>query len=459
MAATSHSPSGNTFNLAPLQGKWADIIAAVQSRGTLAKLSHHDLQMLSWQLQAGIKYEELSNRSRTLIDQLVPEYRPRLNQSYLEKIQSTWAQYASKIPGVPSLDSMIDQLGDAGRAIRQIELERNTLLGYQNDYDYVARIFAPSGSSGHANASSTPWSVVADGVYARLLNEGTYQGPGTLEIRVLTNTASQLRLVVATTMLKGLGGSVVAQAGGVPGGMVGVPNGAVQPLGVAPDPPTPGPSPSPTSTPHCDTAATGGGVDGVPGGKTTHPFTHENHPGTDVFAPRDTPVYADVQPEVPVDELNKSPLFHAEGNLGLPETGNLKLLDGTVNVQPWAGSGAWDWGGIVRLTLRYQGGSGAIYPINVEYLHLITKDRHPRNDANQWIDDKGKPIGPDDYKGCMGFGDEIKNGAKLSADDLAKHPLIGYEGATQTSHTHIQAWTNVNGKASYFDPQLLLSSS
>jgi hypothetical protein len=461
MQAHAHSPSSNVFRLAPLQGKWADIIAAVQTRGTLAGLPHSDLQMLSWQLQAGLKYEELSPRSRALVDRLIPEFRSRIAQSYLEKIQSTWNRFASRIPGVPSLDSMLDQLGDAGRAIREIEWERNTLISYQSDYQYVARLFVPTGGGAQSreDPSKSPWSILGAGVYARLLNPGDYRGPGALEIRVSAGTASNVRLVIAATTLRGLGGTLVSQTGGVPGGMVGVPGAAVQPMGVAPEAPTPGPSPSPTSSPSCNTPPFGSGVDGVPNGKTTHPFHPENHPGTDVFAPRDTPVYADVQPELPVDDLNNSPLFHANGNLSLPETGNLKLLDATVTLQPWAGQGAWDWGGIVRLTLRYQGGSGAIYPINLEYLHLITKNRHPRNDANEWIDNKGKTIGPDDYKGCLGFGDEMQNGAKLTADQLGQHPLIGYEGATQTPHTHIQAWYGANGHNNYFDPQPLLLSN
>src|SRR5579872_2243868 len=161
LAAHLHSPLQNTFSLAALQGKWADIISAVQTRGTLRGIAHNDLQMLSWQLQGGLKYQELSPRSRSLVDTLIPEYRSRLNESFLEEIQHTWNDYAGKIPGVPSLDSMLGQMGDVGKAILQLEEDRNLLIGYQNDYQYVARLFAPTGSSGHGGAASTPWSIVS----------------------------------------------------------------------------------------------------------------------------------------------------------------------------------------------------------------------------------------------------------------------------------------------------------
>ena len=469
LAVHLHSPSQNTFSLAPLQGKWADIISAVQTRGTLAGVAHPDLQMLSWQLQAGMKYQELSSRSRSLVDSLIPEYRSRLNESYFEQIQGTWNKYASQIPGVPSLDSMLGQMGDVGQAILQLEQERDTLIGYQNDYQYVANLFAPAGTPGHQNGASTLWSVVAPNVYARLIMAGDYRGPGQLEVRVANGAAMTTPLRLASAGLIRSDLPELAQDDGVPGGMFGLPDANVQPLGVAPEAPTPGPSPSPSP---CDSSAYGGGTDGVPGGHATHPFNPEDpkgHPGTDVFAPRDTPVYADIQPTVSADDLNKLPIYHNPGaGLGIPETGDLTLKGATVQLNPGNapspgnpgfGNSGYDWGGVVQLTLTYQGGSGATYQILLDYLHLINSTHHPQNDAKQWIDNKGDPIGPDDYNGCIGYGNDMKGGAKLSPDELARHPLIGYLGATQTSHTHIQAIMTVGSHSFYFDPQPLLESN
>jgi hypothetical protein len=283
-------------------------------------------------------------------------------------------------------------------------------------------------------------------------------------VRVANGAAMGTSLRLASAGLMRIDLPELAQNAGVPGGMFGMPNANVQPLGIAPEAPTPGPSPS--SRP-CDPSSYGNGVDGVPRGNARHPFKPEDpngHPGTDVFAPRDTPVYADIAPEVSADDLNKLPIYHNAGaSLGIPETGNLRLTGATVLlVQPGPidyGNHVYDWGGIVQLTLTYQGSSGATYQINLQYLHLINDTHHPQNDAKQPIDNAGNVIGPDDYSGCVGFGSDMKNGARLSLEELARHPLIGYLGATQTSHTHIQAIMSVNGHSLYFDPQPLLASN
>ena len=465
MKYTSHSPQSNTFHLAPLQGKWADIIAAVQSRAVAAGVPHRQIQVLSWQLQAGLKYQELSPLSKSLVDRFIPEFRPRLNQSFYEQIQATWSRASSTIPGVPSMDSMLDQLGDAGRFIRELENARNTLLSDADDYNSIARIFVQPPKGGPEAVESTAWSVIGDRLYARFINPGNFLGPGELELRVLPAPHASRPM---TFQVASLGNAPfvrsVADAGpnvGFPAGAnVGVPGADVQPLGIAPEPPSPGPSPSPT--PSCETPPYGSGNDGVPGGDITrHPFHAVTvgkvaaHPGIDDFAPRDTPVYADLQPTVPVDDLNNAGIYHKPGaSLNISETGNLQLVDAKVWLQPWDKPGD-DYGGIVRLVARYQGDSGKIYTIDIDYLHLINKSHHPRNDAGEPIDNAGKPIAEDAYKGCVGFGPEMQNGKLLSKDELAKHPRVGYLGATQTSHTHIQATFAGNN----FDPASLLASN
>jgi hypothetical protein len=244
------------------------------------------------------------------------------------------------------------------------------------------------------------------------------------------------------------------------GGDVGVPGVDVQPLGIAPEAPTPGPSPSPS--PSCDTPPYGGGSDGVPGGNPGfQPYDAKKHGGIDVGAPRDTPVYVDLQQSVPVDSLNTASIFHGGGStLHIPETGALKLVGATVWVQPWTAGGD-QYGGIIRLKVQYQADSGNMYSMNVDYLHLITKDFPPKKDNGEFIDNNGKPIGEGHYSGCLGFGPQMKPWAKLSADELAKHPLIGYLGATQqnapasSSHVHIQA--AYAGQS--FDPTPILASN
>lgn len=472
MAAHRHSPMQNTFFLAPLQGKWADIISAVQTRGTLAGIPHPDLQMLSWQLQGGLKYQELSARSRALVDELIPEDRHRLNESYLEQIQSTWNNYVSKIPGTPSLDSMLGQMGDVGKAILQVEADRNTLIGYQNDYQYVANLFAPLGSSGHENGLSTLWSALGPQVYGRLIMAGTYHGPGVLEVRVLSGAAVKLPFRLASTTALGRDVGPLVQSDGVPGGMVGLPNASVQPMGIAPDAPTPGPSPTPTSP--CDPSATGSATDfyGVPSGSVMRPFLHGGtHPGIDVQRVRDAPVFVNLRDSIPLTELNSATMLSTKtaSGLNVSGSGDAQLQDATVIVQQWSSQDSCCYGGIIDLAAHYtftaNDGSTKTLTLDVEYEHLITPNFLPRkDDGTTYIDNQGKPIAPGDYitkqLGCTGFGKLMTNGAKLTAQQLDSHPLVGYLGATVSPHVHIRA-SSALGSTGYiqsdqFDPGVVV---
>jgi hypothetical protein len=79
----------------------------------------------------------------------------------------------------------------------------------------------------------------------------------------------------------------------------------------------------------------------------------------------------------------------------------------------------------------------------------------PRDNRGQWIDRDGKPIlDPAKYRGCVGFGTDMRGGAHLSGAEIGKHPLIGFLGATQSSHVHVQA----SYKKLFFNPQPFLES-
>ncbi|HEV2878592.1 MAG TPA: hypothetical protein VGW96_03330, partial [Candidatus Eremiobacteraceae bacterium] len=236
MNVHAHAPRRNTFHLAPIRGKWADIVAALNGRvGT--RYSPMEVQVLSWSLQAGMKYSELSSRSRQIVDAVIPEFKPRMQQSFLEVLHARWSQLSSNIPGVPSFDQALNNMGDVGRAIIEVRNARDTLVANANDYDRIASEFANIGAPRVSNGGSgaTPWSIIAPGVYARLRNKATFLSPGVLQIRVTAEAAGQPAQVAATN-LRGLGTSVAVGGGAdvpIPS-YAGAPTAAVQPLGMTP---------------------------------------------------------------------------------------------------------------------------------------------------------------------------------------------------------------------------------
>src|SRR5438105_599365 len=113
MLAHVHPPMRNKFRLTPIQGKWADIASALFSR-TAYTNDPGDVQVLVWSMLAGMKYQELSPKSQHLVDTVLPDFKGRLQQSFYEQLQRRWAQISANVPGVPSFDQALGQMGDVG---------------------------------------------------------------------------------------------------------------------------------------------------------------------------------------------------------------------------------------------------------------------------------------------------------------------------------------------------------
>ncbi len=240
MKASAHSPDGHRYLLAPLKGKWANIIIALNARSAGTAIPHTQLQVLSWNLQAGMKYEELTPESRAIVDRLLPDYKSQLSRSFYEQIEATWSQFSGTIPGLPSMDSALSKLGNTGKAIITLRQTRETLMRYGNNFEALSRtlVLTGQGETSKSAADSTPWSKVSPQVYARLVTQGNYATPGELQLRVSDSNPISLKGVgVATADKSGLV-KLAVQPVKVPiTGLVGDPQDqSVQPLSMSPQP-------------------------------------------------------------------------------------------------------------------------------------------------------------------------------------------------------------------------------
>ena len=244
MKVSAHSPAGHRYLLAPLKGKWADIIVALNARSAGTTIPHPQLQVLSWNLQAGMKYEELATEQRAIVDQLLPDFKPRLSRSFYEQIEATWSQLSGTVPGLPSLDSSLGRLGNVGSAIVTLRQTRDTLMRYGNNFEALSNAFVlPGQTTASSDGANTPWSQISPRVYARLMIKGTYADPGELQVRVMAEAPVgwRDRRLVATTDLAGLdlaNVNLAATPVKVPlAGLVGDPqDSSVQPLSMSPTP-------------------------------------------------------------------------------------------------------------------------------------------------------------------------------------------------------------------------------
>lgn len=240
MKHNASSPSGHRYLLAPLKGKIADVITALNARTVGLNLPHPQLQVLSWNLQAGMKYEELTPELRAIVDQVLPDFKPRLTRSFLEQIDTTWSQLATTIPGLPSIDASLDRLGDIGKAVVTLKQTRETLLRYGNNYESLSRALVSRTTS--ATLSDTPWSRLSDRVYARMITQGDYSTPAELQVRVVPSLNGASETPVQTASSQEIIGAQPS-ASRVPVSLTNLvadpQNSGIQPLSMSPQPPKP----------------------------------------------------------------------------------------------------------------------------------------------------------------------------------------------------------------------------
>jgi hypothetical protein len=176
MKMSAHSPYGYHYRLAPLNGRLAQMIAALNTRTAFHPrlYPHGDVQMLSWMLQAGEKYGDLDAKLQRIVDAAVPEFKPLIEQSLLERVQSAAGAAPTGIGVISDLESLDAQ-------VRSL----------QHDYSSFARFAVPQ-QEGSAlmhlePPDATPWSKIGESLYARFITKGNFSGTGALEVRVLPN--------------------------------------------------------------------------------------------------------------------------------------------------------------------------------------------------------------------------------------------------------------------------------
>jgi hypothetical protein len=95
------SPDGHIYSLSKLEGKRAAIIRSLNLSAP-PKFSIQDIQIVSWSLQTGLSYQEMTETSKIIIDEVIPQFRPQLTESFLSIFEKKWNRVSSASIGVPS---------------------------------------------------------------------------------------------------------------------------------------------------------------------------------------------------------------------------------------------------------------------------------------------------------------------------------------------------------------------
>ncbi|QLE57419.1 hypothetical protein [Nostoc sp. TCL26-01] len=179
------SPNGHRYLLGQYGGKRKEVLAALNLATANSDIAHQDLQNLSWAIQSGISYENMPQPMQELVNQLIPQHRAKLKQEWWEQVEKIWNQ-GSRYLNLPSFEVFISQnLGDVGRTLLATKRVHQRLVSRGSDWRNLSDIFIINdGTQGTGNILATPWSQLANGVYARFITEGNAQDTGLLLLRI-----------------------------------------------------------------------------------------------------------------------------------------------------------------------------------------------------------------------------------------------------------------------------------
>jgi hypothetical protein len=193
MKSSGSSPSAHRYLLGKISGRAAGIIGDLNAKA-LSKFDPKDVQVVSWSIQNGVPFDEMSDESKKIIDAVIPEHRKELEKSFFRVFSEKWDGIADKM-GLSRFDEVTDQtlgaLGDLGQEIRAIKEFRRTLRESEGNYDSLRALISLPGVSGTPGTeSATPWSQLSQNIYARFLTSGHYLDVGELQIRVVVSKRS-----------------------------------------------------------------------------------------------------------------------------------------------------------------------------------------------------------------------------------------------------------------------------
>jgi hypothetical protein len=178
MKSSSSSPEGHTYTLDQMKGKLGPLIKKLNLKAP-AHFPISDVQILHWSLMSGLSYEEMTDESRKIIDQIVPEHRDELKESFLSSIEKKLDHLSELSDGkVPTLNEI--------HYLEEMRSFRGKLREVGNDYEELKSLIDTSPSK--KKRTETPWSKISENIHARFVTEGSFGDIGFIQVRVIPET-------------------------------------------------------------------------------------------------------------------------------------------------------------------------------------------------------------------------------------------------------------------------------
>ncbi|MBP9682870.1 MAG: hypothetical protein KBD76_15835, partial [Bacteriovorax sp.] len=202
MKQTGSSPSGHIYSLSKLEGTRAMMIRELNLQAP-AKFNEQDIQIVSWSLQAGLTYDEMTKESQEIIDEVIPQFKIQLRESFLSTLEKKWNKVSDDSHGlIPSFsessENLLTELGEVGQKIIEIRRFKAQLHDVGNDYSRLSELINTASLLTKKETPEAAWSQIASNIYARFVIAGHYQEIGFIQIRILKE--NQMRIINSTSM-------------------------------------------------------------------------------------------------------------------------------------------------------------------------------------------------------------------------------------------------------------------
>lgn len=189
MKQARSSPSGHIYSLSKLEGTRAEMIRELNLLAP-TKFNKQDIQIVSWSLQAGLAYDEMTKESQKIIDEVIPQFKLQLKESFLSVLEKKWNKLSNNSHGlIPSFEesseNLFTELGEVGKKIIVIRRFKNQLHKVGNDYSRLSELINTASLLTKIEAPETAWSQISSNIYSRFITAGHYQEIGFIQIRIL----------------------------------------------------------------------------------------------------------------------------------------------------------------------------------------------------------------------------------------------------------------------------------
>jgi len=157
-AGRSRPMSGDGFKLAKMEGKALEWLPEILKKYSLLKISQDEAQNLIWALLNNVRFDELSDKNQKLLLQIFPHAATKFGNRHIENMARS------------VLDSFIPS--EIRDTVDQIANLRESFLNYQNDFNRLSEIMAPTDN--RTVAIPVGWLKTSDGYYIQITSKQSY---------------------------------------------------------------------------------------------------------------------------------------------------------------------------------------------------------------------------------------------------------------------------------------------